>query len=821
MPHLSTLRVRMRSLLACVFCLALCGPQLAAAGMTSLPTISTDGKTYLATFAAGLSRDNGSSFATTATTHDSVLIQGRINPDPAHIGAKGDLYVVVRTGNQFVMRVASGAFLPWNGYVATLLPFQENITLGSSHTVEVYRGQIATSGDHRVYVGYLPKLGNTGLIYSGTALRLGITGATGTNGRALPFEAGYFPGLDQARVVMTNSELEISADDRTLVTQYPLDRLIVRTLLVKNIRSVPVKVTARATMSFAGYDEANFSRHPQTPYLFLAPGESQPYRITYEIPEQSSNSPNAWTLGQQIPVQMKLYLSVQPGVGSNPLPEFSIDVPARIDVVRAPNAPGDTSNPTNPTPNAVIQGIARDEDTGLPLANTQLEIVSSFKLDPGGYRVTTDANGAFTANVHALLRTGGASSWLEYFIRRLSQRNQPYSLTPVIPRAGETLTVELSLPAERSAWRYQQTGSIDLGLNAYAADYSASGNTIATVPFHTEVLPTATVEARANLTVFTLDGTLLWKLPIRGPTPAVDVSDDGSLIATTTQNLVPGSPFQTGGKAIVYNRAGTLLREIPLQTTNDSGWGTEQDAPFMEVRISRDNRYLAAGDQAGRVLLVDIASGDVRWRKFVDGTVRRIDFDLHDERVFVSGGDGWLRTYNLAGELLWESWIDSWATSMDVSEHYLVAIGKSHRSGLHLIDKVTGAQLWAYQTDYTVNQARIAPDESGIYTTSAGPSTHTVFSMSGQPLTRVGGTANAAAYSGDGKLIVHADACTVSVLDRKFHSLFKSENIGDAASCINGRSYFVATSADGANIAAAAGEYPAMTGRVHFIRRIE
>ena len=97
--------------------------------------------------------------------------------------------------------------------------------------------------------------------------------AVGTNGRALPFEAGYFPGLDVPRVVTTNSGLEITADDRPVVITYPIDRLIVRTILVKNTSSANVRVLHRATMSIPGFDAGSFSRHPQSPYLYLEPGQ--------------------------------------------------------------------------------------------------------------------------------------------------------------------------------------------------------------------------------------------------------------------------------------------------------------------------------------------------------------------------------------------------------------------------------------------------------------------------------------------------------------------------------------------------------------------
>lgn len=157
-------------------------------------------------------------------------------------------------------------------------------------------------------------------LWIGFSLLLSNTAqAQGTNGRALPFEAGYFPGLNTPRVVKTNSGVEITADDRQLSIQYPLDRIIVRTILVKNISSEKVLVQHRATVGISGFDAANLSTHPQSPYLYLDPGQSQPYRVTYEIPLQAPVGPPGWLLGMRIDAPVTIFLQVRPpAVGGLP-----------------------------------------------------------------------------------------------------------------------------------------------------------------------------------------------------------------------------------------------------------------------------------------------------------------------------------------------------------------------------------------------------------------------------------------------------------------------------------------------------------------------
>jgi hypothetical protein len=166
-----THRLRLPALLACLLSLS---AHAADGDMTLLPTASTDGKTYAARFAAGLSLDNGQSFRTAASTGEEVLIRGNIDPDPAHLGQTGDLYVVEKVGVDFFMKNVEGAFIPWSGRFAELVPIHEDVTLGTSHTVDVFQGKIKIAAEHRIFLGYQPASG-AGLIFTPVALRLDVS----------------------------------------------------------------------------------------------------------------------------------------------------------------------------------------------------------------------------------------------------------------------------------------------------------------------------------------------------------------------------------------------------------------------------------------------------------------------------------------------------------------------------------------------------------------------------------------------------------------------------------------------------------------------
>jgi hypothetical protein len=181
--------------------------------MSSLPTASTDGKTYAAKFAVGLTLDGGKSFITAANTGVQAQIQGTITPDPAHIGKKGDLFVVLNIGGSFNMRNVDGAFVPWNGQIASLVPAREGVTLAATQSVDVYQGAMVLAGDYRVFIGYLPASGS-GLIYTPTPLLLNISQKADAT---TIFEASIHDSIIQPRCVVCHVKGGVADGRSTLL----------------------------------------------------------------------------------------------------------------------------------------------------------------------------------------------------------------------------------------------------------------------------------------------------------------------------------------------------------------------------------------------------------------------------------------------------------------------------------------------------------------------------------------------------------------------------------------------------------------------------
>ncbi len=137
-------------------------------GFTLLPTGATDNKVYAAKFAIGLSINNGQSWQTTASIYESVLIKGSIDPAPEHVGTKADIFVVELYNNQWTMRTVNGTWVPWSTKVADLQPFMEDVTLAATQDITLHQGSITTSGQHKLFIGYLPASGSA-LVYTTTA----------------------------------------------------------------------------------------------------------------------------------------------------------------------------------------------------------------------------------------------------------------------------------------------------------------------------------------------------------------------------------------------------------------------------------------------------------------------------------------------------------------------------------------------------------------------------------------------------------------------------------------------------------------------------
>lgn len=132
-------------------------------------------------FSGGIAVNHGI-FQEQATFHstDSVEIRGEIAVESQHIGQSADIVVVViyqfpqffdSVPLFFMLNTASQA-IPWDMNMATLIPFQSEVTLAAKQPALIYQGQLP-AGDLSFYWGYRLKDGT--LVYNSKPLAATIT----------------------------------------------------------------------------------------------------------------------------------------------------------------------------------------------------------------------------------------------------------------------------------------------------------------------------------------------------------------------------------------------------------------------------------------------------------------------------------------------------------------------------------------------------------------------------------------------------------------------------------------------------------------------
>ncbi|MFZ5351344.1 MAG: PQQ-binding-like beta-propeller repeat protein [Bacillota bacterium] len=597
-----------------------------------------------------------------------------------------------------------------------------------------------------------------------------------------PFEKGYFTALDNPVLIASGYDVEVMADKGPITFYYPMDPYVSRTLMIYNKGQDEIAVEYSPKIDIDNFDEQLFINHPQPSVLYLAPGESHPIRLVYALQTGGPNIPK-WDTGDMMetPLHVDLTIKSKSSIHGNKL-SFSLE---NIVQVEGPGGP----DFVEPAANATVSGTVYDSASSIPLSGIDVSVATGrTRID-----TVTDSNGKFSVPVYTHKR-GGTDQWNEFIVtvNDTSDRPQPpdgYSgenaengfgqaRRVVTIKAGETLDFDIVLKPVTYSADYSVDSILDIGLQAYTWDATADGEIMATVPFHT-AYPRKVIEDESYLTVFNYMGELLWKYPIHGETPGLDVSRDGSYIATTInkQSYRTEAPVTAGGSAVVFDKEGNIVLEFDPQTEH-YWWGSSKSS-FVVVQISNDNKYLAAGNGDGTLYLIDIETGEVIWKSFTEGQVRKLAFDGTEEQVLYAGsGDGYLRAFDMAGGLKWKTYVDSWLTDMSISENHILTTSKSGRAAIHYIDKETGEYEWSYPVEQRGAGVAISPDESYVWYGHdiGGGSTSirsTIFNSEGLPLYDLGETGQAAAITPDSSYIATKDGNKVALHDRNGQLLWK------------------------------------------------
>ena len=210
---------------------------------------SASGQATTAQFYAGNTADDGASFATKFAADQAITILADIHVEPNHVNSVENIYLVVVLGEEMYIRVETGAFVPWDGNLATLQAAFPGKTLQASEAFTVLAdvpfGSVGLAGvSLSIYLAYDSMAAVGELYYSGTPLSLEIATEGDTETSYQLFLDTVSGPITQTRFIICHSDAGIaSADLSTSQIQYSPDtelnhQQINYNILVNYIRNI-------------------------------------------------------------------------------------------------------------------------------------------------------------------------------------------------------------------------------------------------------------------------------------------------------------------------------------------------------------------------------------------------------------------------------------------------------------------------------------------------------------------------------------------------------------------------------------------------------
>jgi hypothetical protein len=149
-----------RTLLALVTSAILCsavvaqGTSITELGGMRVPSAGNSSAGASASFAIGITTDNGLSWRNNATPTDQLRLVGKVRPEASQIGQAADIYLLAKTGAVVLMRRTDGAFEQWSGQLSDLVPYRQQAKLAADTEVDLFTGQLGVTGQFELFLGY-------------------------------------------------------------------------------------------------------------------------------------------------------------------------------------------------------------------------------------------------------------------------------------------------------------------------------------------------------------------------------------------------------------------------------------------------------------------------------------------------------------------------------------------------------------------------------------------------------------------------------------------------------------------------------------------
>ncbi len=149
-----------RTLAAVVASVFLCnavmaqGTSLTELGGARVPPAGNPSVQTTATFAIGITFDNGLSWRASVTPTDALRLVGKVRPEASQIGQSVDIYLLAKAGAVILMRRTDGAFEQWSGNLSELKPYRQQTRLAADTEIDLFTGQFGVTGQFELFLGY-------------------------------------------------------------------------------------------------------------------------------------------------------------------------------------------------------------------------------------------------------------------------------------------------------------------------------------------------------------------------------------------------------------------------------------------------------------------------------------------------------------------------------------------------------------------------------------------------------------------------------------------------------------------------------------------
>lgn len=302
-------------------------------------------------------------------------------------------------------------------------------------------------------------------------------------------------------------------------------------------------------------------------------------------------------------------------------------------------------------------------DNSVVVTHDQTPIVEALNVTDGSTRWETEIKGP-----DVQLATGSPV------------RHGGMVIVPTVAQTGGGAKVTALNVGEGSvAW------TIDLGSRGEPALAAATdGIVYLTVQWQAETNEFGPVDDALETGVWAInpaDGSVLWKLPMRGParvTAGGGTSTSASVPTADTVSLIDGDSY-------LY----TLTASDPTVA-----WRFDADAPVRSAPSVRDTTVFV-GDQAGTFYAVNAEAGEERWRHEI--TESWVNSVIANDRV-VAGSDGDLFAFDTeTGDVQWQfAQGRVFAVSQTVIDGTVYVANLADEEAVRAIDVATGEVRWTF-----------------------------------------------------------------------------------------------------------------------------